>query len=151
EPRRGVRAGCAVRGCARHVARGARPLAEPRAGPLSCRGGFPRALPRRRARGGVPDRRRRRRRAARARGRRKVRAPRPRGARGRRPVTLVLASASPRRRELVSAIGLEFVVRPTDVDEELAAASAPPMEAPVVVAVAKARAVTMRSRDVVLA
>jgi nucleoside triphosphate pyrophosphatase len=63
----------------------------------------------------------------------------------------VLASASPRRRELLQAIGLDFVVRPTDVDEELAGAGAPPMEAPVAVAVAKARAVPMRSRDVVLA
>ena len=31
--------------------------------------------------------------------------------------TPVLASASPRRRELLAALGLEFVVRPTDVDE----------------------------------
>ena len=31
--------------------------------------------------------------------------------------TLVLASASPRRRELLAALGLDFRVRPTDVDE----------------------------------
>lgn len=31
--------------------------------------------------------------------------------------TLVLASASPRRRELLAALGLAFLVRPTDVDE----------------------------------
>ena len=31
--------------------------------------------------------------------------------------TPVLASASPRRRELLAALGLEFVVSPTDVDE----------------------------------
>jgi septum formation protein len=32
---------------------------------------------------------------------------------------LVLASASPRRRELLSAIGLEFQVAPSDIDETL--------------------------------
>ncbi len=31
--------------------------------------------------------------------------------------TLVLASASPRRRELLAALGVDFHVRPTDVDE----------------------------------
>ncbi len=30
---------------------------------------------------------------------------------------LILASGSPRRRELLSALGIEFVVRPADVDE----------------------------------
>lgn len=33
------------------------------------------------------------------------------------PVRLVLASASPRRRDLFSQLGLEFSVRPVDVDE----------------------------------
>lgn len=33
--------------------------------------------------------------------------------------TLVLASASPRRRELLAGIGLEAVVRPTDIDESV--------------------------------
>ena len=31
--------------------------------------------------------------------------------------TLVLASASPRRRELLAALGIDFLVRPSDVDE----------------------------------
>ena len=35
--------------------------------------------------------------------------------------SLVLASASPRRRELLAAAGLEFAVAPVDVDENLAA------------------------------
>lgn len=34
-------------------------------------------------------------------------------------MTLVLASASPRRRELLSLLGLPFVVRPVDVDEDM--------------------------------
>src|SRR5688572_19288296 len=32
---------------------------------------------------------------------------------------IILASASPRRRELLTALGLEFEVRPSDVDETL--------------------------------
>ena len=39
---------------------------------------------------------------------------------------LVLASASPRRRELLSLLGVEFEVRPVDVDED-AGASADPL------------------------
>lgn len=35
------------------------------------------------------------------------------------PAAIVLASASPRRRELLGAAGLEFDVRPADVDEPL--------------------------------
>ena len=33
--------------------------------------------------------------------------------------TLILASGSPRRRELLERMGLKFTVRPTDVDETL--------------------------------
>lgn len=33
------------------------------------------------------------------------------------PVELVLASASPRRRELLAGLGLKFIVRPVDLDE----------------------------------
>lgn len=33
------------------------------------------------------------------------------------PEPLILASASPRRRELLAAAGVEFVVRPADIDE----------------------------------
>ncbi len=38
-------------------------------------------------------------------------------ARTARPLTLVLASASPRRCELLTRLGLDFVVRPADLDE----------------------------------
>ncbi len=38
---------------------------------------------------------------------------------------LVLASASPRRRELLSGLGLDFEVRPTDVDETVLAGESP--------------------------
>jgi septum formation protein len=40
-------------------------------------------------------------------------------------ITLVLASASPRRRELLSRLGLDFRVIPSDVDESLVTASRP--------------------------
>jgi MAF protein len=40
-------------------------------------------------------------------------------------VTLVLASASPRRRELLARLGIPFVVRPSDVDEEIGPSANP--------------------------
>lgn len=41
------------------------------------------------------------------------------------PTTLVLASASPRRRELLGTLGVRFDVRPTDVDESIHPGEAP--------------------------
>ena len=64
---------------------------------------------------------------------------------------LVLASASPRRRDLLETIGLGFDVRPVDLDEVAAAGDAPPLDAAVAVATAKARAVPARPEIVVLA
>jgi septum formation protein len=55
-------------------------------------------------------------------------------------LTLVLASASPRRRELVARLGLEVMVVPPDVDEARLPEEAPPVHA-LRVAVEKARAV----------
>ncbi len=54
-------------------------------------------------------------------------------------LSLVLASASPRRRELLAATGLEFVVAPADVDENLAEFCEPEAAA-VELALRKARA-----------
>lgn len=53
--------------------------------------------------------------------------------------TLVLASASPRRRELLDRLGLPFVVRPTYTDEELQRGE-PPAESARRLALLKARA-----------
>jgi len=64
---------------------------------------------------------------------------------------LRLASASPRRRELLDAIGLGFDVTPADVDEQAAAGSLPPLEAATAVATAKAHALAPRDGTVVLA
>ena len=64
---------------------------------------------------------------------------------------VVLASASPRRRELVDAIGLDVAVEPTDVDEIAAAGTLPPLDAAVAVAVAKARAADGMTPRIVLA
>ena len=64
---------------------------------------------------------------------------------------LVLASASPRRRELLDAIGLGFEVRPVDLDEEATAGSLPPLEAAAAVATAKARAADGDGRIVLAA
>jgi len=64
---------------------------------------------------------------------------------------LVLASASPRRRELLETIGLGFEVRPLDLDEGALAGTLPPMEAATAVAAAKARAVQAAPGTVVLA
>lgn len=64
---------------------------------------------------------------------------------------LVLASASPRRRDLLDALGLGFAVEPVDLDEAAVAGTQPPVEAAVAVATGKARAVPERPRAVVLA
>jgi septum formation protein len=64
---------------------------------------------------------------------------------------LVLASASPRRRDLLDAIGLGFTVQPVDLDEAAVAGDRAPLDAAVTLATAKARAVTPPSGHVVLA
>jgi MAF protein len=64
---------------------------------------------------------------------------------------LRLASASPRRRELLDAIGLGFEVTPSDLDEQAIAGTLPPLEAATAVATAKARAVPAKDGTVVLA
>lgn len=56
---------------------------------------------------------------------------------------IVLASASPRRRQLLAAVGLRFSVRPADVDEDLAA-FAEPSDAALELACRKARAGAQR-------
>jgi septum formation protein len=42
------------------------------------------------------------------------------------PARLILASASPRRRELLEQLGLKFEVRPANVDESIQAGEVPP-------------------------
>ena len=64
---------------------------------------------------------------------------------------LVLVSASPRRRELLDAIGLGFDVKPVDLDEVAAAGSLQPIEAATAVATAKARSAAEQPNVVVLA
>ena len=64
--------------------------------------------------------------------------------------TLVLASASPRRAELLRAAGFEFVVRPADVNESVGAGEAP-RDYVLRLAVEKARAVARADGEVVLA
>ena len=56
--------------------------------------------------------------------------------------SLVLASASPRRQELLAQLGIAFTVLPSHIPEEHPAA--PPTEAIAAVALAKARAVALR-------
>jgi septum formation protein len=56
-------------------------------------------------------------------------------------VKLVVASASPRRHELLTALGLAFEVQPAAIDEEAAAQGHAPAKAVLAVAVAKAEAV----------
>lgn len=58
-----------------------------------------------------------------------------------RPPSLVLASASPRRQELLAQLGVAFTVLPSHIPEEHPAA--PPTEAIAAVALAKARAVAL--------
>ena len=67
------------------------------------------------------------------------------------PMRVVLASASPRRRELLSRAGLAFEVDAPDVNEDVAA-DVTPEEAACVLAERKARAVSARhpSRDVLV-
>jgi septum formation protein len=66
------------------------------------------------------------------------------------PERIVLASASPRRKDLLDQIGLDFVVVPGDIDE-----SVRPGEAPIDyvrrLAVEKAHAVTTAASDLVIA
>jgi nucleoside triphosphate pyrophosphatase len=64
---------------------------------------------------------------------------------------LVLASASPRRRDLLESIGLGFDVKPRDLDEAAVAGTLPPLEAATAVAAAKARALPTVPGTVVLA
>jgi len=66
-------------------------------------------------------------------------------------VKLRLVSASPRRRELLDAIGLGFDVAPVDLDETAAAGSLPPLDAATAVATAKARAAESARGAIVLA
>jgi MAF protein len=56
------------------------------------------------------------------------------------PPSLLLASASPRRRELLGAVGLTFRVAAADLDEAALGAGLPPERAALVVASAKAAA-----------
>ena len=63
---------------------------------------------------------------------------------------ILLASASPRRRELLAGAGLEFEVRPTDVPEDLPPGIEPEAAA-VVLAERKALAARASSADFVLA
>jgi septum formation protein len=61
-------------------------------------------------------------------------------------VRLILASASPRRAELLRAAGIEVDVRPADVDESVQPGEAPERYASRV-ALAKARAISLRAPD----
>lgn len=62
----------------------------------------------------------------------------------------MLASVSPRRRELLGALGLDFTVAPADLDEEAIAAGKAPAAGAVAVASEKARAVAAREPDAVV-
>lgn len=62
---------------------------------------------------------------------------------------LVLASASPRRRDLLGAMGLSFTVRVSEADETLPAGT-PPAEAVRLLAARKARAVLAAEDEVIL-
>ena len=63
--------------------------------------------------------------------------------------TLVLASASPRRREMLSRIGLEFMLAPAEIDESLKPGEPAP-DAACRLAVAKAKAVVKRHADAII-
>ena len=65
--------------------------------------------------------------------------------RPRRPPSLVLASESPRRRELLSALGVEFDTRPAGIDES--SAEADPARRAIALALAKARTVGSLAPD----
>jgi septum formation protein len=62
---------------------------------------------------------------------------------------IVLASASPRRRELLEQIGLQFEVEPTDYDEETTSASEP-HETARELSLGKARTAAQKHRDVLI-
>ncbi len=68
------------------------------------------------------------------------------------PPRLILASASPRRQELLREAGYEFIVHPADVDESKAPANLLPVNLAKHLAFQKARAVAdIYPRDLVLA
>jgi MAF protein len=66
---------------------------------------------------------------------------------------LILASASPRRRELLAALGVPFAIRPTDVDETPPAGAPPDVSATAITLRKLKRALAARksAADVVLA
>ena len=66
-------------------------------------------------------------------------------------MSLVVASASPRRHALLAALGLRFVVEPSDVDEVALAAGRAPADAAVHLALCKARAAAASTRVVIAA
>lgn len=64
---------------------------------------------------------------------------------------LVLASASPRRRELLTAAGIPFSVQPADIDETMFAGKGPPLAVAQALALEKTKAVfRMNQNSVVL-
>ena len=65
-------------------------------------------------------------------------------------MSLILASQSPRRRELLGLTGLDFIVRVADIDETMDAAKAP-FDEVARVSRAKALAVAREPEDVVIA
>ena len=62
---------------------------------------------------------------------------------------LILASQSPRRRELMGYFGIPFAIHPADIDEAMDP-SRPPWEEVARVSMAKARAVAREEEDVVI-
>lgn len=62
-------------------------------------------------------------------------------------VPIILASASPRRRELLSQAGISFVIRPGNVEEDIARLEGTPVEKAVQLALMKARDVADRNRE----
>jgi len=66
-------------------------------------------------------------------------------------VPLILASASPRRRDLLDAVGLEFELAPPNLDEEALAAGLPPEASALAVAAAKAATVARHDACVLAA
>ena len=68
----------------------------------------------------------------------------------RMPIAITLASSSPRRRDILATLGLEFSIAESDVDETPLAGEAPD-DMVLRLAVAKAEAVTAASPDIVIA
>jgi len=66
-------------------------------------------------------------------------------------VPLILASASPRRRHLLDAVGLDFELAPANLDEAALGAGLPPEASALAVAAAKAAAVVRRDACVLAA